>query len=114
MKRVLIVDDNRDADELLALLMRAWGHQVMLAYDATAALAALGSFHPDLVLLDIGLPGMNGFALARELRQRGCSATLAAITSYGGAEDRQRSLAAGIDHYFVKPVDSTTFGALLT
>jgi len=113
-KRVLIVDDNRDAGETLALVLRMSGHQVVVVPEAFSAIVAVRSAAPDLVLLDIGLPGMNGYELARRLRQDGFAATLAAVTGYGQAEDRRRSHDAGIDHHLVKPVDLAAIHRLLS
>jgi PAS domain S-box-containing protein len=105
--RVLVVDDNRDAAESLALLLRLRGHEVRQAHDGFEALAAATAFHPDAVLLDIGLPGLNGYDVARRMRQEQWSrrALLIAVTGWGQEGDKQRSREAGIDHHFTKPVD---------
>jgi len=106
-RRVLLVDDNRDSAESLAALLTMLGHEVYQAYDGPAALAAAPSWLPDLVLLDIGMPGMSGYEVARGLRAdpRLDGATLIALTGYGSAKDRYESRAAGFDGHLVKPID---------
>lgn len=106
-RRVLIVDDNRDAADLLALALQHAGHTTAVAEDGPAALALAESFHPDVALLDIGLPVMDGYDLARRLRATDSARNvrLIAITGYGQAHDREQALAAGFDAHFVKPVD---------
>jgi PAS domain S-box-containing protein len=104
--RVLVVDDNVDAANVLAHLLRLAGHEVSLAYDGPAALAAATAVPPDLVLLDIGLPGMDGYAVAERLRASGhARAALVALSGYGREDDIRRSRAAGFDHHLVKPID---------
>ncbi len=106
--RVLVVDDNADAAVLLAELLRTRGHDVRVAYDGAEALNVIVSFVPDTAVLDIGLPGMDGYELARHLRERlGKACSLVALTGYGRAEDRHKSRAAGFDTHLVKPVDPT-------
>ena len=103
--RVLVVDDNVDAAAVLAALLRLLGHEVTLAHDGPAALAAAAAAPPDLVLLDIGLPGMDGYAIAARLRAAGHTrAALVAVTGYGREDDVRRSRDAGFDHHLVKPV----------
>jgi two-component system CheB/CheR fusion protein len=106
-RRVLVVDDNADAAETLAVTLRLHGHAVRVAHDGTRALALAEEQPPDLIILDIGLPGMDGYQVARTLRGRAATAgvTIAALTGYGQAEDVARALAAGCDLHFVKPVD---------
>ena len=106
-RRVLVVDDNRDAAESVAELLRLAGHEVVIAFDGTAAVSSSARFRPELVLLDIGLPGMNGFEVARYIRedQNNQGATLVALTGWGQAEDRDRSEAAGFDAHLVKPLE---------
>ena len=115
-RRVLVVDDNHDAVESLALLLELWGHDVRSAYDGPTALAIAAEYSPDTVLLDIGLPGMNGYELARCLRDLAGprSLLLVAITGYGQDEDRQRAQEAGIDYHLVKPVEAAELLKLLT
>ncbi len=113
--RVLVVDDNPDAADSLAMLLEIWGHKVAVANDADAALAAARVRCPEVVLLDIGLPGMDGYELAKRLRRDGLErAFLVAITGYGDDEDRHRALQAGFDAHLVKPVDPDVLQALLT
>jgi signal transduction histidine kinase/DNA-binding response OmpR family regulator len=105
-RRVLIVDDNMDTAESLAMLMRIDGHEVQTAHDGPAALKTCQSFLPEVVLLDIGLPNLDGYEVARMLRKQpqGHGVILAALTGYGNEEDRCRSQQAGFDHHLVKPV----------
>lgn len=106
-RRVLIVDDSPDARESLRLLLELAGHEVETAEDGTTGLAKLRRFRPDVALIDLALPGMDGYTVARMARQsseaRGIK--LVALTGYGGAEDRDEALAAGFDVHLTKPVD---------
>ncbi|WP_437330217.1 ATP-binding protein [Sorangium sp. So ce381] len=103
--RVLIVEDNVDAASTLADALLALGQEVWIAGDGPRALRAAAEHRPDLVLLDIGLPGMDGYEVARRLREAGlCSGALVALTGYGQASDRRRAEAAGFDAHFVKPM----------
>jgi signal transduction histidine kinase len=104
-KRVLIVDDNQDAADTLSMLLQIQGHEVQTAYGAEMALKTAASYPADFVLLDIGLPIMNGYEVARRLRSSGTSAHLVALTGYGQPEDVQRAREAGFDDHMVKPVD---------
>ena len=105
--RVLVVDDYVDSAESMAVLLQAEGHEVRIAHEGMTAIKMAPDFKPSLVFLDIGLPGMNGFEVARSLRAmpetKDC--VLVAMTGYGQAEDHQRSLESGFDRHFVKPVD---------
>jgi signal transduction histidine kinase/DNA-binding response OmpR family regulator len=105
-KRVLIVDDNADGARMLARLLRAGGHEVEVAYDGPSALDLILASPPDIVLLDIGLPGMDGYEVARRIRLRDelDRTLLVALTGYGQAEDRARALEVGFDEHLVKPV----------
>ena len=105
--RVLIVDDNRDAAETLAVLMRTLGFPVSVAFDGDSALTAFDSVSPALVLLDMGLPDLNGTEVARRIRSRpnGGSVQIVAVTGWGQELDRERTRAAGVDVHLVKPVD---------
>lgn len=104
--RVLVVDDNTDAADTLGELLRANGHDVRLANDGPAALAAVAGFSPDVAILDIGLPTMDGYELARELKRREpAGLKLIALTGYGTATDRERAERAGFDEHLTKPVD---------
>jgi CheY-like chemotaxis protein len=112
---VLIVDDNVDAGDSMAALVRAWGHTVAVARDATEALALAVDFKPETALVDIGLPGMNGYELARRWRElpSGRTVKLVAMTGYGRAEDRTAAREAGFDLHFVKPAELTELESLL-
>jgi DNA-binding response OmpR family regulator len=114
-QRILIVDDNADSAEMLAALLAFEGFRVEVVSDAAAALNCVDHFAPAVVLLDIGLPGMDGFELARRLRRRPHASRplLIAISGWGSARDRELSRAAGIDHHFVKPVDTSALVQLL-
>jgi signal transduction histidine kinase len=105
-RRVLVVDDNIDAAQTLAHLLEAFGHTVRVAHDGDAALVLAQQSTPDVVLLDIGLPGMNGYDVVRRLRAdpRTQAVTVIAVTGYGQEADRQRALEAGFDLHLVKPV----------
>ena len=105
--RVLVVDDNVDAAEALGMLLKEKGHDVRTAHDAPAALEAARDLRPNVVLLDIGLPGMDGYEVARTMRRQPTlkNVVLVALTGYGQEADRERSQAAGFDHYLVKPAD---------
>jgi CheY-like chemotaxis protein len=110
---VLVVDDNVDAAESLSLLLQADGHQTELAHDGLAAVAAIERFAPDIVLLDIGLPGMNGYEAAMRVRsQGGARPTLVALTGWGQQQDRARAAQAGFDLHLTKPVDPAVIIAL--
>ncbi len=103
--RVLIVDDNVDAAQLLALFVQALGHEVAMEHHAQAALELAERFEPHVCLLDIGLPDLDGFELARRLRRTMPDAVLVAVTGYGQPQDVRSALEAGYEHHFVKPVD---------
>ncbi len=115
-RRVLVVDDNRDAGRTLALLLRIAGHTVQNAYDGLEALEKAEEFRPELVLLDIGLPKMNGFEVCQAIRKEawGNSIVMVALTGWGQAEDRRRSHEAGFNHHLVKPVDHAELTKLLS
>ena len=114
-RRVLIVDDNGDSAESMALLARSWGHEVAVARDGPSALALAESFAPESALVDIGLPGMNGHELARRFREHPHSRDLflVALTGYGRPEDRSAAHAAGFDVYLVKPPEIDALKGLL-
>jgi CheY-like chemotaxis protein/nitrogen-specific signal transduction histidine kinase len=112
--RVLVVDDNRDTAIACSQLLRVLGHDVETAYDGLAALTATRDFRPQVIFLDIGLPGLNGFDVARTLRDEGFQNELiVAVSGYGQPEDRQRSQEAGFDLHLVKPVDQTGIATAL-
>jgi two-component system OmpR family response regulator len=110
--RVLVVDDNEDAADSLCALLRLWGHESRAAYDGNTGLEVASAMLPDCLFLDIGLPGMDGYALARRLREHPAlkEAKLVALSAYS---DRERSRAAGFDYHFVKPADPPELEALL-
>jgi PAS domain S-box-containing protein len=114
-ERVLVVDDNVDAAESLSRMLRLREHEVLVAHDGLAALAVAESMHPDIVLLDIGLPKLDGLEVARRLRggSEGRRRLLVAMTGFGQAEDRARTAAAGFDHHLTKPVDPQTLYSLM-
>ena len=105
--RIMIVDDNRDAADSLACLLQLDGHETHVAYSGDTALERAPQFRPALVLLDIGLPGMNGYEVARKLRAAPVTAAvgLVAVTGYGHGEDESRTRDAGFDAHLVKPID---------
>ncbi|MBS2011375.1 MAG: response regulator [Deltaproteobacteria bacterium] len=114
-RRVLLVDDNEDATELLAELLANAGHTTRVAFDGPSALALASTFLPEVILLDIGLPGMNGYEVAAELRRRPelQGALIVALTGWGSDADRQRSREAGFDVHLTKPVETRVIEALL-
>ena len=114
-ERILVVDDNVDAAESLSRLLRLQAHEVRVAYDGLAALAAARDMNPDVVLLDIGLPKMDGLEVAKSLRAHadGPRPLLVAMTGFGQAEDRARTAAAGFDHHLTKPVDPKLLQSLM-
>ena len=104
---MLVVDDNVDTATSLAMLLTESGHDVRTAHDGPTALEAALDYRPDVVLLDIGLPGLDGFEVAKRIRQQPTlqNVVLVAMTGYGQESDRQRSQEAGFDHHLVKPAD---------
>ncbi len=114
-ERILVVDDNVDAAETLSRLLRLSAHEVRVAHDGLAGLAVAREMNPDVVLLDIGLPKLDGLEVARSLRARsdGPRPLLVALTGFGQAEDRARTAAAGFDHHLTKPVDPKLLQTLM-
>jgi CheY-like chemotaxis protein len=114
-RRVLVVDDNRDAGESLAMLLQLGGHTTRVAYNGVQALEVAADFAPQLVFLDIGMPGMDGYAVAKALRvdPRTRQAMLVALTGWGAEDDRERTRAAGFDHHLTKPADPLAIDAVL-
>jgi PAS domain S-box-containing protein len=113
-KRVLVVDDNRDSAELMSLLLGFAGHEIRLAHDGQEAVDVAAAFEPHAVLLDIGLPRLNGYEAAARIRaQSRCRPVLVALTGWGEEEDRRKSTAAGFDHHLVKPVDHDVLTKLI-
>jgi CheY-like chemotaxis protein len=105
--RILIVDDNRDAADSMGMLLELLGNEVYVAYDGEQAMSATAEHRPDVVFLDIGLPLMNGYDVARNIRKQpwGGEIKLVALTGWGQQDDRQRAQEAGFDRHFVKPLD---------
>ncbi|MDQ4034897.1 MAG: ATP-binding protein [Chloroflexota bacterium] len=114
-RRILIVDDNHDAADAISSLLELEGNQTRVAHDGAAAMASAASLRPDAILLDIGLPGLNGYDVARQIRREpwGRSVLLVALTGWGHPEERTKSEEAGFDHHLVKPVDLATLIDLL-
>ncbi len=113
--KIMVVDDNQDAATSLAALLRLRGHEVRIALDGASALATVNSYVPDLVFLDIGMPGMDGFEVARRLRQQSTldATLLVALTGWEQQDDRRRTAEAGFDHHLVKPLDASVLETLL-
>src|SRR5262249_60172337 len=113
--RILVVDDNRDAADSLTMMLTMMGHDIQKAYDGLEAVQAAAAFRPDVVLLDIGLPKMNGYEAARHIRQQpwGRPMTLIAVTGWGQEEDRRRAFEAGVGPHLTKPVDPAALEKLL-
>jgi PAS domain S-box-containing protein len=114
--RILIADDNRDAAEILSLMLEVSGYSTELAHDGHAALKLACDLHPDVVFLDIGMPGMNGYEVAKALRNipKLADMTLVALTGWGGEQDRALSREAGFNDHLIKPVDMTVIEKLLS
>jgi CheY-like chemotaxis protein len=114
-RRILIADDNRDSAETLAALLRMEGHEVTSVHDGPVALSIFAELKPDVALLDIGMPGLTGYEVARKMRQstQRASLTLIAITGWGQDIDKERAFAAGFDHHLTKPVDPQRLVELL-
>ncbi len=112
--RVLVADDNRDAADSLQRILALYGHEVRVAYDGGAAVRLGEEFRPRVAILDIGMPGTNGYEVARALRHRsGAQLTLVALTGWGQEADRRRASEAGFDHHLTKPVDPNALNDLL-
>lgn len=105
--RVLIVDDNVDSTNLVATIMQMYGHQTQKAYNGESALEMITVYRPDFVLLDIGLPDINGYEVAQRIREnpQTKNVKLIAVTGYGFDSDRQKSKESGFDYHLVKPID---------
>jgi len=114
-RRILVVDDHQDSTDSLALLLRLRGHEVRTAHDGPSALEEIERYHPDVVFLDLGLPGMSGYDVARRVRTMNGlgSPRLVALTGYGTDADRQKTRDAGFDVHLAKPVDPRAVDALL-
>jgi CheY-like chemotaxis protein len=114
-RRVLVVDDNRDGADSMAMLLQMYGHEVRVAYDGLEGVRAALAEAPDVVLCDIGLPGLDGFGVARALRDnpRTSRARLIAITGYGSEQTERMCREAGFERHFTKPVDPSVLTGLL-
>jgi signal transduction histidine kinase len=112
--RALIVDDNHDSADTMAMMLKMLGHETQCVYDPRETIKAVERFAPDVVFLDIGMPGLSGYDVARSLRAAGpgSALTLVAVTGWGHAEDRRRTTEAGFDHHLVKPADMATISAI--
>jgi CheY-like chemotaxis protein len=113
--RVLVIDDSQDMCDSTALLLKLWGHEARVATDGPAGLNAVADFKPHVILLDISMPGMDGYAVARRLRQEASSSRplLICLTGFGGAEYGTRVLEAGCDLHWIKPVEPKMLERLL-
>jgi CheY-like chemotaxis protein len=114
-RRILVVDDNADAASTTCALLKAWGHDVRAAHSGPAALDMVREFAPEIILLDIGLPGMSGYEVARKLREetKAEGVVIAALTGYGQEADRERSRKAGFDYHLTKPADPALLASVL-
>ena len=106
-RRILVADDNEDAALTLSMLLEAFGNEVRVAHDGAQAVELAGSFRPDAILLDIGMPKLNGYEACERIRLQpgGAQAHIVALTGWGGEQDKERARAAGFDRHLVKPVD---------
>jgi CheY-like chemotaxis protein len=113
--RLLVVDDNRESAITLAMLLRLEGHEVWVAHDGRTALELAKAHSPDMVFLDIGMPGMDGYEVAREIRKipEAEKSVLTAVTGWGQQEHRRRTAEAGFNHHLVKPIDLKVVESLL-
>jgi len=114
-RRILVVDDNVDSAESMAVLMKLSGHQIAIAFDGESALKTAGTFRPQIIILDVGLPRIHGYEVAERLRAlpENRNLVLVALTGYGREQDRRRAIEAGFDYHFVKPIDFTTLELLV-
>lgn len=114
-RRILVVDDNRDSASTLAILLRLMGNVTQTANDGLEAVELASEFRPDVVLLDIGLPKLDGYEACRRIRQQpgGADIVVVAVTGWDQDEDRVRTSEAGFDHHLVKPVDQATLAEIL-
>lgn len=110
---MLVVDDQPDITELLSFILVKMGHECQVARSGAEALEVTAAFDPQVILLDIGLSDMSGYAVSTELRARGVTAYIAAVTGWGRDDDRARSLAAGMDEHLVKPAAFAKIQAVL-
>jgi CheY-like chemotaxis protein len=115
LRRILVADDNRDAGDTLAMLLRLDGHEVHVATDGLEAVEMFQSVQPEVVILDIGMPGLSGHEVARRIRELPSErpVILIAVTGWGQKADKDRAAESGFDHHFTKPVEPTVLSALL-
>ncbi len=115
-QRLMVVDDNRDAADTLAMMLRLQGHEVRVTHDGPSAIALANEYGPQMILLDLGMPGMDGYETARRIRQHSDlkNVVLAALTGWGQEEDRRRTAEAGFDHHLVKPVELKVLESMLS
>jgi CheY-like chemotaxis protein len=114
MLRILLVDDCPDTLASLSVLLEAWGHELRTAFNGPTALKIVERFSPDVVILDLAMPGMSGYEVARRFRQQyGRRLALICLTSYGEEEDRQQASDAGCDHFLVKPCEPADLDRIL-
>ena len=114
-RRILVVDDNEDSAMSMALLLTSMGNETRTAHEGLEALEVGATFLPEIILLDIGMPRLNGYETARRIREQpwGRGVKLVAVTGWGQETDRRRSQEAGFDHHLVKPVDPAALSKLL-
>lgn len=113
-RKILVVDDNRAMAQGLAMLLSSMHHEVRVAYDGEGALKEIETFRPDAIVLDIGLPDMNGYEVAKRLRDAGFTDLLLALTGFGQPEDKAKAREAGFDHHFTKPISAAELSAVLS
>jgi len=114
-QRVLVVDDNKDSAQTLAMMLKIMGNDIRTAHDGLEAVEKAQEYLPNVILLDLGMPKLNGYDVCRRIREEawGSSMVIIALTGWGQAEDRQRTKEAGFDHHLVKPVDVAKLQELL-
>ena len=114
-RKILVADDDQDSAESLAMLLQMMGHEVRSALNGLEAIAVAAAFEPDLIVLDIGMPGLDGYEVCRRIRQQpwAHAVVIAALTGWTRDEDRDRSQEAGFNHYLVKPVDPQVLADLV-
>jgi CheY-like chemotaxis protein len=114
-RRVLVVDDNQDAADMLAVVVEKFGHEVRVAYDGEQAIAVAGGFQPEIILMDLGMPKLDGYAAARHIRRQswGQEVLLVALSGWGQDGHKKQAKEAGFDHHLVKPADATQLRQLL-
>lgn len=114
-RRILVVDDNADAASSLAMMLKMMGHEVRTAHDGLEGVETAAAFRPDLILLDIGMPKLNGYDACRRIREQpwGRNVGIIALTGWGQDEDKRRSQEAGFNSHLVKPVEAAALGKLL-